>query len=69
MNDEPSFILGRALASWGNPPRWHAPDTTCTRQNAEHEFTKFIEECCANWGLATVSVGVLQEIEADHNGD
>ena len=49
--DYPYLLIGRALHHGGILPRWHAPDTNCTRDEAEAKFTSFICHICENWGL------------------
>jgi hypothetical protein len=66
MPEEPSSILGKALAAWANPPCWFSPSPTCSREEAERQFAQFVEQVCANHGFAIVPIGVAVEIEEDH---
>ena len=65
QQEQPPLILGKACAALGNPPIWHGVNANCGRESAEYQWAAFIEEVCANHGLVMVSVGVLEEMEAE----
>lgn len=61
MQEEPASIIGRALASWHNPP---APleSTDDIRAKA---FQEFIETVCQCHNLVILPLGVVEEIKKD----
>ncbi len=63
MEDEPVFILGRALAAWVNPPKWYPLNRECSREEAQKQFTEFVADVCRNWDLVIAKMPSMEEVK------